>query len=532
MATASETNTNSFSAFFQSAFGRYVGLGAGIALVMSMIAGVWFWNQKPDYRVLISNFSDRDGGAIIAALQTMNVPYQFADGGGAILVPVEWVHDARLKLAAQGLPKGGNIGFELMENQKLGTSQFLEQVNFQRAMEGELARTINSIGIVQSARVHLAIPKPSAFVRNKQNPTASVMLNLHAGRGLDRQQVNAIVHLVSSSVPELSAKDVTVVDQNGNLLSSPDAQKNNLSMDPSQAKYVNELQEGIVRRIESILTPLLGDGNVRAEATAEVDFTHVEQAAETFKPNGNPAEAVIRSQQSNENRSADASASAGGVVGAAGNKPNTAPAANTASAGNDVIQKESTTNYEVDKTIRISQKPMGEIKRLTVAVVVNNKKEVSADGKATSRPLTDDEKTQITSLVKEAMGFNADRGDSLNVLNSAFAETLREEIPEPPFWKQFMTLDYAKMGIQYLLSAVLIAYLFFGVLRPLLKKVGTVPVLAQASPAPANTPQAQAEGATPAPRGYQENLQTAKQMAAQEPRVVANVVKNWVNGNE
>ena len=188
-----------------------------MALVMSLIAGVWFYNQKPDYRVLLSNYSDRDGGSIIAALQTMNVPYRFADGGGAILVPAERVHDARLKLAAQGLPKGGNMGFELMENQKLGTSQFLEQVNFQRAMEGELARTINSIGVVQAARVHLAIPKPSAFVRDKQTPTASVMLNLHPGRTLDRQQVSAIVHLISSSVP------ASVTNSSSDVLTSPRA---------------------------------------------------------------------------------------------------------------------------------------------------------------------------------------------------------------------------------------------------------------------------------------------------------------------
>lgn len=499
-----------------------------MALVMSLIAGIWFYNQKPDYRVLLSNYSDRDGGSIIAALQTMNVPYRFADGGGAILVPADRVHDARLKLAAQGLPKGGNMGFELMENQKLGTSQFLEQVNFQRAMEGELARTINSIGVVQAVRVHLAIPKPSVFVRDKQTPTASVMLNLHAGRTLDRQQVSAIVHLVSSSVPELNANNVTVVDQNGNLLSSPIGSKSNPAADPSQAKYVNELQEGIVRRIESILTPLLGEGNVRAEATAEVDFSRTEQAAETYKPNANPEAAAIRSQQSNENSSNDEGAE-GGVPGAASNKPSSSSKSANSKKGQN--QKENTTNYEVDKTVRIVQKAMGGLQRLTVAVVVNNKREVSADGKATSRPLTEDEKNQITSLVKEAMGFNAERGDSLNVLNSAFAEPPREVIPEPPFWKQFMTLDYAKTGIQYAISAGLIAYLFFGVLRPLLKRVNTPLPTPQA-----NTTASGTETTTPQEtsktNGYQENLQTAKQMASQDPRVVANVVKNWVNGNE
>jgi len=269
-----------------------------------------------------------------------------------------------------------------------------------------------------------------------------------------------------------------------------------------------------------------------------VDFSRTEQAAETYKPNANPEEAAIRSQQSNENRSADATSPGAGVPGAASNKPTAAsppaPAASTPGNPTAAVQKESTTNYEVDKTVRIVQKPMGGLQRLAVAVVVNNKRDVAADGKVTSRPLTEDEKNQITSLVKEAMGFNAERGDSLNVLNSAFAETPREVIPEQPFWKQFMTLDYAKMGIQYALSAALVAYLFFGVLRPLLKRVGAAPVAAAASgnanTAP-NAPQQQQQEPL-RPNGYQENLQTAKQMATQDPKVVANVVKSWVNGNE
>ena len=236
MAIESEARPNGFMDFFKSALGRNLAVGAGLAMVLALMAAIWMWNQKPAYKVLLSNFSDRDGGAIIAALQQMNIPYQFAEGGGAILVPAERVHDTRLKLASQGLPKGGNVGFELMENQKLGVSQFLEQVNFQRALEGELARSINSIAMVQSARVHLAIPKPSVFVRDKQPPTAAVLVNLYPGRTLDVQQVNSIIHLVSSSVPELTAKNVTVVDQNGLLLSSPENRHATPQLDPSELK--------------------------------------------------------------------------------------------------------------------------------------------------------------------------------------------------------------------------------------------------------------------------------------------------------
>lgn len=579
MATAVETapKPSALTAFFQSPQGRYLALGAGMALVISIMASIWMWNQKPEYRVLVSNFSDRDGGAMIAALQTLNVPYRFAEGGGAILVPAEQVHDARLKLAAQGLPKGGNVGFELMENQKLGSSQFLEQVNFQRALEGELARSINSIGVVQAARVHLAIPKPSVFVRERQQPTASVLVNLHPGRTLDAQQVSAIVHLISSSVPELTAKNVTVVDQNGSLLSDPDRQTDANRLDPAQVKYVMDLQDGIVKRIESILTPMVGGGNVRAEATAEVDFSRSEQAAETFRPNSPPEAAAIRSQSTNESNSE--AKPAAGLVGAASNQPGAeasgAPTelpGQTAATGN--TQKGSTTNYEVDKTVRYVQQPMGGIKRLTVAVVVNHKRVVDAEGKVSLRALTEQEQQQITDLVKEAMGFNAERGDSLNVVNSPFAEAPREVIPEQPFWQPYATLDNAKTAAQYLLTAAVLLYLYFSVLRPMirmlpgnkakeeeakrmaelkaelkaeqeaqqkLKQEAQESQETKAESKPGETPATAAAPGTAAaaapPNGlrissYQDNLQAAKQMALQEPKVVANVVKNWVNGNE
>ena len=258
--------------FVQSPTGKKVLAAIGAAAVLAVMAGIWMWSQKTEYKVLFSNFTDKDGGAIVASLQQLNVPYKYADGGGAILVPAEQVHDVRLKLAAQGLPKGGGVGFELMENQKLGVSQFHEQVNFQRALEGEMARSIQSIAAVQTARVHLAMPKNTVFVREQQKPTASVLLNLHPGRTLDAQQVSAIVHLMASSVPDLPARNVTVVDQDGNLLSNNDKPANANTLDATQLKYVQELQQGIARRIESIITPIVGANNVRAEATADVEI--------------------------------------------------------------------------------------------------------------------------------------------------------------------------------------------------------------------------------------------------------------------
>jgi len=528
--------------FAQTPGGRNFFLMLGVAAVLAVMSGVWLWTQQPDYRVLFANFSDRDGGAIVASLQQMNVPYKFADGGSAILIPANQVHDVRLKLASQGLPKGGNVGFELMENQKLGVSQFLEQVNFQRALEGELARSIQSLGAVQAARVHLALPKASVFVRDQQKPTASVLLNLHPGRTMDPQQVSAIVHLVASSVPELPTKNVTVVDQNGNLLSESGKPAGANGLDPTQLKYVQELQQSIVKRIESIVTPIVGPNNVRAEATADVDFSHSEQAAETYKPNGTQEAAAIRSQQSSETQS-NAPLGASGVPGALSNQPQpnaTAPIAGAPAAGTGAQtptgnrQKDMTVNYEVDKTVRYVQQPMGGIKRLSVAVVVNYKKEVGKDGKVTMKPLSDAEKAQISDLVKEAMGFNKDRGDSLNVVNSPFAGAEKEVIPETPLWKRPEVVETAMGAGKYVLGGAILAYLFFAVLKPLFARIAKT--FEPPPPPPQEEQPAQikheVEPMGQKARTYQDNLEAAKTLARNDPKMVANVVKAWVGTNE
>ena len=531
--------------------GRKVLLMLGAAAIVAVMSAVWMWGQQAEFRVLFSNLPDRDGGAIVVALQQMNIPYKFADGGGAILVPSDRVHDARLKLASQGLPKGGNVGFELMENQKFGVSQFLEQVNFQRALEGDLARSIQSVAAVEAARVHLALPKASVFVRDQQKPTASVLLNLHPGRTLDQQQVRAIVHLVASGVPDLPAQNVTVIDQNGLLLSDVSKTASATGLDATQLKYVQELQQSIVKKIESIVTPIVGENNVRAEAAADVDFSRSEQAAETYKPNQSSDGATIRSQQSSEVQTPLGS-SAAGVPGALSNQPPgpaiapinapttaplNAPGAAAAAISNS-SRKESTVNYEVDKTIRYVQQPMGGVRRLSVAVVVNYKKETDNSGKTVSRPLTDVERAQISDLVKEAMGFNKDRGDSLNVVNSAFAAADREPIAEPPLWRQPEKVQMAKDGTRYLLVAGVLLYLFFAYLRPVMRRIS------ENVQSPLRLPGADArekggfsdgeliEGKGVEPRSYQQNLEKARQLAKQEPKLVANVVKTWVSGND
>ncbi|MBO9535830.1 flagellar basal-body MS-ring/collar protein FliF [Herbaspirillum sp.] len=550
--------------YARSQQGKRVLLIVAAAATVALMIGIWMWSQKVEYRVLFSNFNDRDGGAIVASLQQMNVPYKYSEGGTAILVPENMVHDARLKLASQGLPKGGNVGFELMENQKLGISQFLEQVNFQRALEGELARSVQSLSSVQTARVHLALPKASVFVRDQQKPTASIVLSLYPGRFLDEQQVSAIVHLVASSVPELSPKAVTIVDQNGNLLSDTSKKAQNNTLDPTQLKYVQDLQQDIVKRVESIISPIVGNGNVRAEATADVDFSRSEQASEAYKPNQTQDTAAVRSKQSSEANNSSTGTS--GVPGALTNQPPAPataqivnPAAGQAGAatpngaapapaatGNS--RKDETVNYEVDKTVRYTQQPMGGIRRLTVAVVVNYRRAVDNTGKIVMRPLTEAERNQISDLVKEAMGYNKDRGDSLNVVNTQFNANLEQETP---LWKQPDMINLAKEIGKYVLLGAVLLYLYFGVLRPIIWKLSGREERERLAKEKAEAEAAAAAAAAAASfdpddpdaivslsgeeaeiderAQYKANLETAKQWAKNDPKLVASIIKGWVN---
>jgi flagellar M-ring protein FliF len=510
-----------------------------VASAIALSIGSWLWlTQAPEYRVLYSNISDRDGGPVIASLQQMNIPYKMAEGGGAILVPGNQVYEVRLRLAAQGLPKGSVVGFELMENQRLGTSQFLEQVNYQRALEGELTRTIQALSSVQAARVHLAIPKPSVFVREQQKPTASVLLTLHPGRVLDGAQVSGIVHLLSSSVPELSVKNVTIVDQSGNLLSGSSDGGVQTGLNPSQLEYLRLLEQSLAKRIEDILSPMVGIENVRARVTADVDFSQSEQTAEIFKPNGTPEEAAIRSQQSTETNGG-AGQSATGVPGALSNQPPgaasapiTAPAGVPASAavggtgGN--AHKESTINYEVDKTVKVVRQAVGGVKRLSAAVVVNYRKITDKDGKVTTKPLTAQEMAQINDLVKDAMGFSAQRGDAVNVVNTSFS--VAEEL-SIPLWKDQEVISLGKELLRNLVIVVIALLLFFKVFLPTLKEIFAALPPPRAKEVEDAAETSEHREAARAQNAYEDNLRTAKELAKSEPRIVASVVREWIGGS-
>jgi flagellar M-ring protein FliF len=518
---------NSLQQFLQLPARQLLGLAIAIAAVVSLIAGAWMWGQTPDYRVLYGSLSDRDGGAVVQALSQMNIPYKFTDGGGAILVPSNQVYDTRLKLASQGLPKGGTAGFEIMEQQKLGTTQFQEQVNYQHALEGELAKSIQSLASVQAARVHLAIPKPTVFLREQQKPSASVLLTLYAGKTLERSQVSGILHLVSSSVPELTAKNVSIVDQNGNLLTS---QGEVAGLDPNKLAYVREVEQGYIRRISDILEPITGLNNVRAQVTADLDFNQTEQTAETYKPNGKPEESAVRSQQHSDSSNTAGTSPPGGVPGAQSNQPAPTVGVVNGAAGaatNSSSHKENTINYEVDKTVRLTRQSVGTLKRLSAAVVVNSRKVVDAKGQATFVPLEKAQLDQISALVKEAIGFSETRGDTLNVVNTSFNEPIREAVVEIPVWRQPDNIAFAKEMGKNLMVVLFALYLVFGVLRPLLRNL-----MAQRPQLGPQVLTGEDAIVSIGSANYTNNLEMAKQIARQDPKIVANVVKNWVAKNE
>ncbi len=538
MAIAEQTLPLNFDAFNRLSAGQKLGVMAAIAFAISLLIGGLLWAREPPYGVVFANLAEKDGGQIVAALEQQNVPYRISEGGSAILVPVGQVHDVRLRLASQGLPKGGLVGFEVMENQKLGISQFAEQINYQRALEGELARSIQSLAAVKGARVHLAIPKQTAFLRDEQKPTASVLVALHAGRTLEPAQVAGIIHLVSSSVPQLNPAQVSVVDQDGNLISQQGDGGRNAGLDPSQLKYLRDLEQDYRKRVEAILAPMVGPHNVRAQVTADVDFSQTEQVAESYKPNPPPGTA-IRSQQTAETGS-PSGAGAVGVPGALTNQPPvpatspiTSPAVPGAAANAGGAQtagnfsKNATINYEVDKTVSHTKGAPGLVRRLAVAVIINHKQD-AAKGKAA--PLTEAELKQATALAQEAVGFNKERGDTVNIANVSFAPVEREVVPETPIWKDPWLIATAKELGKWLLFAILAWLLWTKLFKPLFAMFAATAHRVEAEEAAAAEVADEAHHAHGNVRGYEHKLQSARDLAKQDPKLVAGLIKEWVGG--
>ena len=514
----------------------------GVAALAGVVLAMTLWSSKGDFKVLYANLSDKDGGAVIAQLSQMNVPYRISEGGAAILVPAGQVHDLRLKLATAGLPKGSVSGYELMDNARFGQTQFQERLTFQRGLEGELTRSITSMAAVQNARIHLALPNQNGFFREQQKPSASVLLSLHPGRTLDRAQVAGIVHLVSSSVPELDPKNVSVLDQTGALLTSGERSQNG-GMDAQQLQYVNQIETGYAKRIADLLEPIVGRDNLRATVTADVDFSQSEATSEEFRPNqGDKAAVVIRSQQTSEQNGANG-ATPSGVPGAASNQPPVAATApltgaaqplqtaqgGAAGAAGNSGRRDATTNYEIDKTVRVTRNASGNVKRLNAAVVVNNRSVTDPKGKTTQVPLTDPEIEKLATLVRESIGFNKDRGDSVKVVNAPFKIEVIPQV-DVPLWKQPEVIDMLRAAAVPLALAFVALLVFFGLIRPALNAALAPPPLPEPGSKLAEVvDDAQELPALPAPKNS-DHLDGARALAKENPAAVASILRGWVNG--
>jgi len=521
--------------------------GIGDAALLAVLVALAFSVNRPDYKVLFANLSEKDGGPIIEKLSQMNVPYRFTDGGGAILVPADKVYDLRLKLSAQGLPRGSTTGYELLDKTPFGQTQGQERIAVQRALEGELTRTIQSLASVQSARVHLALPNNNGFFREQQKPSASVVLNLHPGRTLDRAQIAGIVHLVSSSVPELAPKAVSVLDGTGALLSTQgDAA---IGLDSQQLQYAREVEAGYLKRVIDLLEPVVGRDNLRATVTAELDFSHNEALSEAFKPNQGEGQAAVREQRTDDS-SQGRNALPAGVPGAMSNQP-PVPASAPITGAAQALQgaqgaagtngrRQAETRYEVDKTTRWTRSAMGSVRRLNAAVVVNHRTTTDAKGKTTTVPLPPEEIEKLTALVQQGIGLNQERGDSVRVINAPFRTEPATPAEEVPLWKQPWLQDLLRSAAAPLALALVALVIVFALVRPAIKAAMPPPPVAQARTSPvdevvdgyAALPALPGPGAMAALEGPQtdERLEAVRRMAKENPQAVANIVRGWVNG--
>jgi flagellar M-ring protein FliF len=554
---------------------RPILLLVGIAAAVAAGVAVVLWSRGPTYSMLYANLATEDQAQITQALDAATIPYRLEAGSNALMVPSERLSEARLKLAGQGLPDNDN-GFAMMtKDAGLGVSQFVENARYQHAMETELAHTIASLRPIDGARVHLAVPRQSAFVRDQRDGSASVFVQLKAGRRLEQEQVQAIVNLVASSVPDLHSNQVTVIDQQGHLLTTPQGSDDS-SLREERFQVVQRMEDDYEQRIESIVTPIVGIGRVRAQVVAQVDSSTTEQATENYTPGSQ----IVRSEQQSLTSSRDGS-QGGGVPGALSNQPpasgvaqppppnkppaaapGQAPAQATAEASSapssapDNLATQSTKNYEIDRTVAYTRQPAGQLKRLTVAVVVDDMPVIGKDGKPVKgRPLTDAELTHITTLVKDAVGFDQARGDSVNVVNASFRsepappDTALETVP---LWETPLFRDMAKLGA----GVIVLLVLSLAVLRPMIKALmptaQTRGLLTASSDsvaisnggAAALSGGAQQQGyvgdaaggghaGAPTPAvPYDQQITNARALVNQDPKRVAQVVRNWVSVDE
>ncbi|MCQ4256762.1 flagellar basal-body MS-ring/collar protein FliF [Stutzerimonas stutzeri] len=559
---------------------RQIGLLVGLAASVAIGFAVVLWSQQPDYRPLLGSLAGMDANQVMETLTAADISYTVEPNSGALLVKADDLARARLKLASAGIaPTDSNIGFEILDKEQgLGTSQFMEATRYRRGLEGELGRTVSSLNNVKAARVHLAIPKSSVFVRDERKPSASVLVELYPGRNLEPSQVMAIINLVATSVPELTKSQITVVDQKGNLLSDQQ-ELTELSMAGKQFDYSRRMESLYTQRVHNILQPVLGSGRYKAEVSADVDFSAVESTSETF----NPDQPALRSEQSvSEQR--QSSLGPQGVPGALSNQPpgpaaapenaiaGAAGAAGAIASGQPLLdangqqvmdpatgqpmlapypadkREQATRNYELDRSISYTKQQQGRLRRLSVAVVLDDQMTVSAEGQATRVPRTAEELARFTRLVQDAVGFDVSRGDSVSVINAPFApDTFNEAFADVPFYSEPWFWDIVKQ----VLGVLFILVLVFGVLRPVLNNLTNAGKSKELQAVSDDASLGDMEGIDgalssdrvslsgpqsimlPSPtEGYDAQLNAIKNLVAEDPGRVAQVVREWINADE
>ena len=508
---------------------RQVILFVALAAAVAIGVVVALWTTEPNFTPLYSELSGRDASAVSEALKASQIPFKIDPRTGTLLVASDKARDARMQLAAQGLPQSDRAGFEMLnEEQGLGTSQFIETARYRHALEAELARSIGTLRGVESARVHLALPKQSVFIRKRDAPRASVLLKLFQGRTLDATQVNAIVHMVASSVPSLEAGNVTLVDHMGRLLSQPDSDQP-MAISAKQLEYSRNIEGELTDRIVHLLEPIIGVGKVRAEVNAELDFTRVESTEESYDPNRR----TIRSEQINSQQSTG-SAPIAGIPGALSNQPpgtgTTNPDASSEEGGSNIPSAQTssqTRNYEVDRRISHTRQPTGAIVRLSAAVVIDERVTFSRSGKEKDEPYTDEEKTRFTAIIQQAIGFNQARGDTLNLTSSKFVRPEIEALEEASFLDEPWVWD---LGKQILGGVFVLALLLFFV-RPVVRTLSQ-PIQLLGPPETAPNPQIATQQSFAAlqaqDNSYEEKVSSARNLVKENPDRVASLVKTWV----
>lgn len=520
---------------------------AGLALAIAAGVTAAFYVREPSYTMLFAGIDQQEAGEIVTALSGNGIAHKLDAKTGAILVSADQLQEARLKLASQGLPRGSGFGLEIMqESGAFGSSQFMENARYTHALETELSRTISTLRPVQAARVHLALPESSVFLRKRREPSASVLVNLYPGRELEKAQVASIVHLVASSIPGLESGRVTVVDQQGRLLNAP-GDTSALGLSTQQFEYVERIERSYTERILSLLSPMLGPDRIRATVTADMDFTEREETREEFDPEST----AVRSEQLAEDRATAGATVNGGVPGALSNTPpppvaavnaastaagapGATPAAAAAASGTTQAVTQplnestrTTRNYEVDRSLSRTRQPSGTIRRLSVAVLVDHKHVTSESGETTTQPLSAEEVEDLTRLVKEAVGFDEKRGDTVRISNVSFYEKPAEEELEAP--GMFDGVPWLDIGRNLLAGGLLIG-LAFAIIRPVMRSFGASPGSAPLLPMGAAVP----DGRVPASRqalSFEDKVSVARQLADKNPERVAQIVKNWMQND-